>query len=495
MHLAALDIPALPLQLLLRRHPAWGAAPAVVVEEDRPTAKVLWANRSAQQAGVRPGFSYASALSLCATLHAAPVSPGEIEAAIDEVTARLREFSPHIEPLRSAPGTFFLDARGLSIVFPSLVSWAHAIRDALRELGFLSAVVVGHNRFFCCAVARALRGSAARAFETLEAEQQAANAVELYLLDLEPRVRDSLQALGVTTVGALARLPAAGLKKRYGKALFEFHQLAHGTWEVPVHPEVEREVLAQALHLDEPEGNAERLLFLFKSLLDPLLTRLFSKGESVLRLHLDLVVDRAPAQNDVFTPAEPTLDATVLLNLLKLRLERVDFGGGIKDIALRVDSTRATREQLELFAAQSARDFKAAERAFARLRAAYGDDVVVSAVPRPGHLPEASFTWEPMRKLTVAAPTEVAEAPLIRRKFEQPPRLPNRPGREPDGWLIRGHAHGPVVRACGPYVVSGGWWNREVRREYAFVETERGEVLWVYFDVVRKAWFWAGTVE
>ena len=38
--------------------------------------------------------------------------------------------------------------------------------------------------------------------------------------------------------------------------------------------------------------------------------------------------------------------------------------------------------------------------------------------------------------------------------------LPPRPRHEPDGWMLRGLKQGPVVRVLGPYVVSGGWWNR-----------------------------------
>ena len=31
----------------------------------------------------------------------------------------------------------------------------------------------------------------------------------------------------------------------------------------------------------------------------------------------------------------------------------------------------------------------------------------------------------------------------------------------------------PVMRTLGPYVVSGGWWNRTVHREYHYAETRQ----------------------
>ena len=39
--LACIDLPAFPLQLLLRRHPEWARSPAAVVDEDRPLGRIL----------------------------------------------------------------------------------------------------------------------------------------------------------------------------------------------------------------------------------------------------------------------------------------------------------------------------------------------------------------------------------------------------------------------------------------------------------------------
>jgi protein ImuB len=64
-----------------------------------------------------------------------------------------------------------------------------------------------------------------------------------------------------------------------------------------------------------------------------------------------------------------------------------------------------------------------------------------------------------------------------------------------DGWLILGPKHGTIDKLTGPYVFSGGWWNREIQREYYFAETRRGDLLWLYYDRVRRKWFWQGTVE
>ena len=165
------------------------------------------------------------------------------------------------------------------------------------------------------------------------------------------------------------------------------------------------------------------------------------------------------------------------------------------------DDVAATREQLAMFAAKPRRDLRAANEALARVRAELGDDAVVRAVLREGHLPEASFGWERLSHVVPAAPKPVRVRPLVRRMFTRPQLLPPQVRQvRDDGWLLSGLEHGAVVRILGPYVVSGGWWqgcstNPGLHREYHFAELRRGDCLWVYYDRNRRRWFCQGSVE
>ncbi|MET0501510.1 MAG: hypothetical protein ABW172_08335 [Candidatus Binatia bacterium] len=85
---------------------------------------------------------------------------------------------------------------------------------------------------------------------------------------------------------------------------------------------------------------------------------------------------------------------------------------------------------------------------------------------------------------------------LVRRIMAKPMRLPGVPRHtHEDGWLILGHKYGSVDKLSGPYVFSGGWWNREIQRDYYFAETRRGAIAWVYYDRVRRRWFLQGFIE
>ncbi len=182
--------------------------------------------------------------------------------------------------------------------------------------------------------------------------------------------------------------------------------------------------------------------------------------------------------------------------LVRLRLGGADLTSGVVEMMVTAHGERVSAGQLSLFWNQPKRDIAAADRALARIRAEFGRDAVVWAKPRDAHLPEASFTWEPLAKTKL--PTEIVNRfvrPLVRRMFDKAVQLPARERHEPDGWLIRGLEQGPAVRLRGPYVVSGGWWVREVHREYYFVETQRGDVLWIYYDRHRRSWMLQGQVD
>jgi protein ImuB len=230
-----------------------------------------------------------------------------------------------------------------------------------------------------------------------------------------------------------------------------------------------------------------------------LLDRLAAKGRALVALHVELVlrenVGHTELRADCIKPAAATLDSRALMRLVHLRLTGMPPEAPVNEARVWADDVAATREQLALFAAKPRRDLRAADEALARLRAELGDDAVVRAVLRDGHLPEASFGWERLVHVPRAQPIPRHVQPLVRRLHARPHVLPPQARQvRDDGWLLSGLEHGAVVRIVGPYIVSGGWWQHELHREYHFAETRRGDCLWVYFDRNRRRWFLHGEV-
>ncbi|HVV87077.1 MAG TPA: hypothetical protein VHE35_28755 [Kofleriaceae bacterium] len=560
MRVACVDVPALPLQLLWRREPAWRTQPTVVVDEDRPQGVVRWASEQARALRVLPGQRYATALSLAPGLRAGVVPPEEIAAAVDELAARLHALSPELTRTGEAvrrhaaegpaatrkaipePGTLWLGGAGLASIYPSATAWGQAIAKVLDELGLLGVVVVGFSRFATCAIARGLghqlghspgggersagtsgagAGAGARAgagagagagkpagatativrvFACDADERATARAVPLDRVDVEPTLRDALARLGVTTLGQLVKLPGGGILERFGASAYRLYQLAAGEGWDPLAPEPPPEAVDERVILDELEADAERLSFALKGAVDRLLERLADQRRALTALYLELTLRHAVGHHsrrvDCIKPATPTLDGRALLGLCRLRLEHQPPEVGVCELRVWADDVAATREQLALFAERPRRDLAAADAALARLRAELGDDAVVRAVLRPGHLPEARFGWERLTNVAPPRPRRDQPRQLVRRLLTRPLLLPPQlPSVRDDGWVLSGLAHGAVTRIVGPYVVSGGWWATELHREYHFAETRRGDCLWLFYDRARRRWFQHGAVE
>jgi protein ImuB len=526
MKVACVDVPALPLQLVWRRQPTWRAHPVVVVTEDRPQGVVLWACDRARAARVLPGQRYAHALSLCAGLFARVVPDAEIAAAVEELRAALHAQSPAVEAAAGADavrpsrrssstpvqlgaaamaGTFWLDGDGLARIYEkgdratTSLHWGNAIATTVASRGLTAAVVVGFSRFATCAVAKAIRNRVV-VFAT-DADERAATArVPLARLDLDPKLRDSLDRLGVRTMGELVRLPGGGVLERFGASAHALYQLAVGERWDPLVPEPPPEAPDERVLLDDEERDVTRLLFGIKGAVDRLLARLAARARAVTALHLELTLRHAVGKTcpraDCIVPAAPTLDARALVRLCHLRLEGRPPEAGVVAIRVWADDVVASREQLALFAQKPRRDLRAADEAIARVRAELGDDAVVKAVLREGHLPEARFAWERLAHARVPEPRPPSVRPLVRRVHAKPLLLPAQmTNLRDDGWLLSGLETGSVVRLDGPYLVSGGWWATEIQREYHFAETRRGDCHWLYFDRARRRWYLHGEVE
>jgi protein ImuB len=491
---ACCDLPEFPLQLLLRRHPEWRDRPAAVVDSDKPQGVILWVNERARAFRILPGMRYAAALSLCGDLHAAEVKQDEIERTVVAVSRQLRRFTPEVEPSTGEPGVFWLNASGLERLYGSLNEWVRRVRAGLERAGFKATVVAGFGRFGTYAAAKAKRGVIV--FKAPADERAAARRVRLDRLSLEPKVRDALGKLGVETVGRFVDLPAEGIERRFGKVAGGLHRLATGALQPPLQPEKPRPPALQRRILDDPESSVPRLTVVIEHLIQPLLEVLADRREALTEIHVGFRFDRLGDHVECVRPAEPTLDAAQLLELIRLRLEALrKLPDQVVEVVLAGRGTPAEQKQLQLFIQRSRRDIQAANRALARVRASLGDGSVMRARLREGHLPEGSFAWDAVDTLPTPKPRNVDTNKLIRRIYSPPVPLPSRQRHEPDGWLASDLKQGPVVRTLGPYIVAGGWWNRPVHREYHYAETQRGELLWIFYDRARRRWFLHGRVE
>ena len=491
--IASVVVPALALQLLLRERPEFRDAPTVVVQDDRPQAPILWANVLARRSRILPGMTYASGRNLVSDLRAGTVGRDVIEDETGRLFVTLCGFSPRVEPVKGEPGGFWLDPSGLTSMFGDLGAWGAAVVDALRGRGLIATCVIGFHRFRTLTLARTRTG--VHVLADPRYERRTADVVGLAQLGMSPRLRDELWVLGVRTLGELLRLPAAELRLRFGEEAATLHAAASDT-QILLDARPLVDPIVEVLELDPPDDDHTRVLFGLRGGLHRALGRLVARGQALSALRLVLELDHAAAIEVHVAPATPSLDGTLLVDLVRLRLEALRLPAAITTVRLECEGVRTNAAQLVLFRSQQRRDLDAGNRALARVRAAFGEDAVTRPLLRAGHLPEARAGWEPIRVLRFpAAVTELDPKdppPLQRRVFAKPIPLPPRPRHEPEAWLGR---RGAITQMWGPYRLSGGWWVRTVERDYYYAQTQHGELLWLYFDRPRGRWFLHGVVD
>ncbi|HET6349128.1 MAG TPA: DNA polymerase Y family protein, partial [Candidatus Krumholzibacteria bacterium] len=322
MPIACLILPELPLQLLLRRQPGWREHPVAVVDRDAAQGVILWSNEAARASRILPGLRYAAALALVSGLRAGEVPAAEIKTAIESLTTSLRFYTPDVEPSRDEPGVFWLGASGLSLLYPSLVRWAELIRDDMTRSGFESSIVVGYTPIGTYAVAR--NGNRrVHVIESPGSERALSARVRLSRLALEPEVRDTLERLGITTLGGFLELPANGIRTRFGTEAHRFHQQASGALATPFQPLTPHEPVRANVHLDDPETNLERLLTVIERELRSLARVLDARAHVLVAIAIRLSFDNGSRAAERLQPASPTLDLTQIVELLRLRLAAV----------------------------------------------------------------------------------------------------------------------------------------------------------------------------
>ena len=292
-----------------------------------------------------------------------------------------------------------------------------------------------------------------------------------------------------------------------GEEVGRLHARLSGGQDALLVPQHQEDPVQALHHLDPPESTTQRLLFQLKRALPPLLENLAQRGMVLQRLALTFILDRGGRHRDLLEPARPTLDLLQLMRLLQLRLEGLALASAVASIEFEALGLRASQTQIELFRVQRRRDLDAGTEALAQVRARFGPDSVCVGKLQPAHLPEARARLVPTHQLRFPSgptPPDPARIPppahthgalplLVRRVLERPQRLSGT--TESDAPPSLPTRYGDVLHAHGPWRVSGAWWARAVERDYYYLETTSGAILWVYLDRVRRRWFLHGLVD
>ena len=197
------------------------------------------------------------------------------------------------------------------------------------------------------------------------------------------------------TVGQFVCLPPGETERRLGREAGLLRQLILSDDPLPIQPLVLKEKVACRRRLDTPLVDLALLVPHIGELLETEAARVREERAVISGLTLILRTEDGEESSDLIRPAAPTLNTAVLLRLVQLRLSERRLASGVQDIEIRCARVRPSRKQEELFCSRS-RDLQAGARAFAAIRARFGNGAVAFARLDDSHLPEHSFRWAPL---------------------------------------------------------------------------------------------------
>ncbi len=236
------DMNAFFISCEMLRHPELRGSPAAVAGDPlQRTGIILAANYEARAFGVKTAMPLYQARQLCPGL--ATVAPDHrfYEEKSCEVMALLARYSPVVE--QNSIDEAWLDMTGTDRLFGSPRQCAERIMADIREnLGLWCSIGIAPNKF--------LAKMASEMKKPLGITEIGPNDIAVKLWPLPVRAMygvggktaERLNSLGVETVGDLARLEPAFLRRLFGRAGEELHAHANGLDDTPVQPHLPDEM-------------------------------------------------------------------------------------------------------------------------------------------------------------------------------------------------------------------------------------------------------------
>jgi nucleotidyltransferase/DNA polymerase involved in DNA repair len=267
--------------------------PAALAPEPGEAQHVGQVSLSAEAFGIHPGMGLGEALARCPRLMLIPPDPVGVADLWERLLVRLESIGAAVEPERPGLGCF--EARGLLRLHGGVDGVVAAARRVLRTPARYG---VAPSRFAAVVAATRARVSrpvvvAGGATRATDRERVRAFLAPMSVKLLRARTElsdlpETLERLGIATLGELQALPPATLADRFGSAGLLAHQLASGR-DMVLAPRPASELVRESLELPEA-ATGPALEHALELLIDRLLARPERRGRTVRSVVLSAVL-------------------------------------------------------------------------------------------------------------------------------------------------------------------------------------------------------------
>jgi protein ImuB len=280
-----------------------------------------------------------------------------------------------------------------------------------------------------------------------------------------------LHSIGIATLGALLRLPRAGLARRCGQALVDDLDRALGALPEPRAYFSPPPRFAAKLEFPAQVTHAEALLFAARRLLVQLEGLLAARQAGIRGFALTLFHEDGTSKIDIGL-ASPAREAERLAEVLQQKLSTVTLAQPVESIGLEAGDFEPLHGRSAGLFGDADTEAEGWARLLERLRARLGHEAVSGLATHPDHRPEHAWRrvepgeWDP-HDFCEPGPRPLW---LLERK-----KL-----RESEFELL-----------AGPERIESGWWDGdEASRDYFVAQMADQSLAWVYRE--KEGWFLHG---
>jgi protein ImuB len=349
--------------------------PAALAPEPGRVQQVGEVSLAAEAFGIQPGMQMGEALARCPRLMLVPPDPAGVADLWERLLVRLESIGAAVEPER--PGLACFDAQGLLRLQGGIDGVLAAARQALRVPARFG---VAPSRFAAVAASTRARVRRPVIVSGGRAEARAFLApLPVALLRAraalaEAGLHETLERLGVQTLGELAALPPAALADRFGPIGLLAFELASGG-DGALCPRQPTEILRESLQLPDAASGMqlERGLGL---LIDRLLARRERQGRTLRVVILSAILIERGTWRERFVFREPLADAARMRLALAPRLALVPAPADVLRLAVEQFGPPASDQRSLLDEPAAARTARLRE-AIRQARAAAGPDAAL----------------------------------------------------------------------------------------------------------------------
>ena len=306
-------------------------------QKQRPLITVC--TPGAERLGLRIGQPLAEAKALLPEAVFLPADFAADRDALRQLALEAQRFSPLVGLEEAAlPDSLFCEVTGCTHLWGGEKPFLVAVRDYWRNRGF--QIQLALSSAMCASWA--LAHTSIISLVAPGDEESAISGLPVAALRLPPVVLESLEALGLWTIGDALRLPRESLSSRFGAILPQRLGQALGLFPETFVCERLKEPLSVFREWDVPVDDRNALGFLCRQMLRELLSMASRLGMGLQELEGELKTETDPVTLDIRL-VEPTNDERHLAQLVELQLERRAWPGGI--VAVRWTALKLGRSE------------------------------------------------------------------------------------------------------------------------------------------------------